>query len=358
MSIVAVVGGGNIGTLMAGEFAARGHAVRMCASDAPRWSGKIEVLKPDGDVLCVGRLERVTSSLSEAIDGADWVFVTYPSSCFAMLAQNLVPLVQAGQRIVVVPGADAEFWFAGVAEKGAELLGLQRVHSIARLGERGRSVYQLGLKPSIQVGSIPSACAGNAAGELSELFAMPVEVLPNYLVETLTPSNPILHTSRLATMFGSWRDGVCYDGNIPFYETWDDASSELMIACDAELQALCRCIEAASGLDLTGVRPLTEHYESPNARAMTDKISHIPAFRGLGSPMKEVAPGKWVPDFSSRYFTADFAVGLRAIADLAEVFAVPHEHIASVLEWYETVGGVMCERVVTKDKDEVLGLYR
>ena len=343
---------------MAGEFAARGHAVRMCASDADRWHGEVEVLGRDGELLCVGRLSSVTSSLSDAVGGADWVFVTHPSSRFSALASELVPLVEAGQKVVVVPGADAEFWFAGVVGKGAELLGLQRVHSIARLKERGRSVYQLGLKPSIQVGSIPSVSVGAVAGKLSDLFAMPVEVLPNYLIETLTPSNPILHTARLATMFRDWREGVFYDGNIPFYETWDDASSELMIACDGELQGLCRAIECVSSLDLAGVRPLTEHYESPDARAMTEKISHIPAFKGLGSPMKEVGPGRWVPDFTSRYFTADFAIGLRAIADLAEVFDVPHESIASVLAWYERASGAVCSQIVDGSVDEVLGIYR
>lgn len=358
MARIAIVGGGNIGTLMAGEFAWRGHEVRMFASDAPSWSSDIEVLDREGAHVCTGSLSLVTADLAAAVDGAEWVFVTHPSSRFAALAEELIPLVGEGVRLVVVPGADAEFYFSSVVARGAELLGLQRVHSIARLKERGHSVYQLGVKPSIQVGSVPAGASADAAGELSSFFDLPVEVLPNYLVETLTPSNPILHTARLATMFAGWREGVTYGRNIPFYETWDDASSALMIACDDELQELCRAIEARSGLDLSDVRPLTVHYESPDARAMTKKISHIPAFQGLGSPMREVADGVWVPDFSSRYFKADFSIGLRAFADLMVLFGVDHPHVESVLGWYERTSGEVTSQVVTGDCASVLEMYR
>ena len=44
------------------------------------------------------------------------------------------------------------------------------------------------------------------------------------------------------------------ESNIPFYEDWDDLSSEMLIACDQELQNLCKSIE---GLNLSSVIPLT-----------------------------------------------------------------------------------------------------
>lgn len=337
---IAIIGGGNIGTLMAGEFAARGHEVRMFTSDAASWSETIEVYGPEGDApLMTGRLALVTNDLKEAVSDADWVWVTHPTSRFQPLSEQLVPLIEAGQRLAVVPGADAEFYFGSCVDKGAELLGLQRVHSIARLRERGRSVYMLGRKPSIQLASIPASAAVVRADEVSELFDLPVEVLPNYLVETLTPSNPILHTTRIASMFADWHEGITYPENILFYESWTLASSELLIACDSELQDLCRTIEHASSLDLTEVRSLRVHYESPTAEAMTAKISGIPAFKGLTSPMKEIAPGQWVPDFSSRYFKADFAYGLKVIRDMASLFGVSAPHIESVWQWYLNTSG-------------------
>lgn len=337
---IAIIGGGNIGTLMAGEFAARGHEVRMFTSDASSWSESIEVFEAGGDApLMTGRLALVTCDLERAVADADWVWVTHPTSRFEPLSKRLLPLIGAGQRLAVVPGSDAEFYFGACVDRGAKLLGLQRVHSIARLRERGRSVYMLGRKPSIQLASIPADAAVEHASEVSELFDLPVEVLPNYLVETLTPSNPILHTSRIASMFSDWHEGVTFPENILFYESWTLESSQLLLDCDAELQELCRAIERESQLDLSEVKSLKIHYESPTAQAMTAKISGIPAFRGLTSPMREVSPGNWVPDFSSRYFKADFSYGLKVIRDMMALFEVPAPHIESVWQWYVKTSG-------------------
>lgn len=356
---IAVIGGGNIGTLMAGEFAAHGHEVRMCASRPETWSQAIDVLGPDGNVLMTGPLALVTDDLARAVDGAELVFVTYPTFLFADLAARLLPLVGAGQALVVVPGADAEFSFAPCTASGAVLLGLQRVHSVARLEERGKSVYMLGRRGELQLASIPARVAADYAPIFEDLFGVPIRVLPNYLVETLTPSNPILHTTRLCSMFSAWEPGVTYPENILFYETWDDASSELLIACDAELQQVCRELEGLLGIDLTEVRSLKLHYESADAPAMTHKISHIPAFKGLTSPMREVAPGAWVPDFSSRYFRADFSYGLKVIRDFAALVGVPTPNIDHVWQWYlDTAMPTEFLEAVPADIEQLKALYQ
>lgn len=357
--VIAIIGAGNIGTLMAGEFAARGHEVRLYSSKAADWSQTIEVYGQQDELVCVGALACVTDDLAEAVQGVDYVWVTYPTSQFAGLAAKLNPLIVAGQKLAVVPGADAEFAFGEVVGRGATLLGLQRVHSVARIKERGRSVYQLGRRTSgLHLASIPAAAAADCAGEVEALFDLPVEVLPNYLVETLTPSNPILHTTRICTMFADWQPGVTYPENILFYERWTQASSELLIACDEELQQVCRVLERACGLDLAGVRSLKLHYESPTAEAMTAKISSIPAFKGLTSPMREEAPGQWVPDFSSRYFKADFAYGLKVIRDIAALVGVSTPNIEHVWQWYlRTSGETECFEGVPTTVEELAALY-
>lgn len=357
--VIAVVGAGNIGTLMAAEFAHRGNEVRLYSSSAAQWSRTIDVYGLEDEFVLSGTLSLVTDDLAAAVEGADYVWITYPTSQFAALAARLVPLVTAGQKVAVVPGADAEFFFGEVTKKGACLLGLQRVHSIARIKGRGKSVYMLGRRTSgLQLASIPAGAATTYAPEVEELFDLPVEALPTYLVETLTPSNPILHTTRIATMFANWQPGVTYPENILFYESWNLASSELLIACDEELQQVCRALEQACGFDLVGVRSLKLHYESPTAEAMTAKISSIPAFRGLTSPMREVAPGQWVPDFSSRYFKADFSYGLKVIRDMAALVGVPTPHIESVWQWYlRTSGDASCFDALPSSVDELAALY-
>ena len=63
----------------------------------------------------------------------------------------------------------------------------------------------------------------------------------------MTPSNPILHTSRLYSLFSEWHKGIIYKSVPLFYEDWDDQSSRLLLACDTEVQDICH---ALYGFDL------------------------------------------------------------------------------------------------------------
>ena len=337
--VITIIGGGNIGTLMAGQFAAKGHDVRIVASDAPRWSDAIDVLDPDGSVISTSRPSLVTNDLGEAMAGTDMVWVTYPTYLLASAAEMLLPFARRGLQIGIAPGNDAEFFFAEHVRKGAVLFGLQRVHNIARLKERGRAVYLLGSRPQLHVAALPSSQTALLAEETQRLFEIPTVALSHYLVETLTPSNPILHPTRIRTMFADWEPGVYYDRNILFYEEWDIASSELMLACDDELQSTCRALERELGIDLAQVISLREYYESPDPQALTRKISSIPAFKGMSSPMKEIEAGRWAPDFDSRYFKADFAYGLKTIVDLAKLVNTPTPNMVETYEWYMQITG-------------------
>ena len=132
-------------------------------------------------------------------------------------------------------------------------------------------------------------------------------------------------------MFKDYHEGMIYPRNFLFYEEWDDASSEMLIACDRELQELCQVMP----MDLSGVESLCDYYESKTVCAMTQKIKGIPAFKGLLSPMKRRAGG-WVPDFENRYFATDFPYGLKIVKDLAEEYGVDTPNIDKVWEWYAT----------------------
>lgn len=356
---VTVIGGGNIGTLLAAEFAAKGHAVTMMTSNASIWHGHVEAYGANDVLLCEGDLACVTSSLDEAVQEADMIWVTYPTFMLEAFAARVLPLLKPNQALGVVPGNDAEFIFGSHVANGGILFGLQRTHSVARLREPGRSVYSLGRRTSgLHVAALPAAKTSEIARVVRDLFDLPVEELPTFLVETLTPSNPILHTTRIYTMFRAWRPGVYYDRNILFYEEWDLLSAECLLTCDAELQRVCRALEFELGVDLGGVRSLKDHYESYDAQALVDKITSISGFKGLTSPMKEVSPGKWVPDFESRYFKADFSYGMKAIKDIARLVDVPIPAIDEIYGWYREISGDTAEfKAVPDTLEDLAALY-
>lgn len=353
---ITVIGGGNIGTLMAAEMAYKGHAVTIYTSKPERWSKEITVLNDHGNVMLTGKLAGITGSLEEAVSEAELIWVAVPAELFVNLGKQLERFIQPGQMVGIVPGSGgAEFAFRGVIERGCTFFGLQRVHSIARLEEYGRSVYMLGRKRKLELGAIPAKAAAELSGMVSAFFDMPCTALPNYLSVTLTPSNPILHTTRLYAMFKDYKPGTVYPRNFLFYEEWTQQASEMLIACDAELQELCKTIP----LDLSAVVSLRKYYESPTPEAMTKKISGIKAFKGLVSPMVQCAGG-WVPDFNSRYFSTDFPYGLKLIKDLAGVFGVATPNIDAVWNWYAEFDPkhAVSAFELKVGKEELVELYR
>lgn len=353
---ITVIGGGNIGTLMAAEMLHKGHEVTICSSRPEAWGKTLHVLDAAGQELFSTDTCQVTDDMERALDGAALVFVTTPAQTFPAMALRMESYMKSGMRVGIIPGSGgAEYAFWGMIRKGCVLFGFQRVHSIARLKEYGRSVSMLGRKEALQIGAIPACEAAAVAPVLEALFDIPCTVLPNYLGVTLTPSNPILHTTRLYNLFRDYRPGRTYPEHYLFYEGWDDASSEMMIACDRELQALCSAIP----LDLKDVRSLQEHYESRTVQAMTEKIRSIAAFKGLRAPMERTAQG-WVPDFTSRYFTADFSYGLKVILEIAQLFGMPVPNMERVWHWYEETGAAEAQDAfrLHMGREEFLALYR
>ncbi len=355
---VTVIGGGNIGTLMGAEIASLGYDVTIYTKQNPdSWEKSIDVFDAADKLLLTGNLKCVTDSMEEALTLADVIFITVPAQLFEKTCCDMLPFIRANQIIGVVPGSGgAEFAFARLIHKGCTLFGLQRVHSIARLKERGKSVYMLGKKSELLAGVIPSSRSEEISDLVSDMLKIPCVALPNYLAVTLTPSNPILHTTRLYSMFKDYSRGDVYSKNFLFYEEWTDRSSEVLFSCDKEVQNLCRAIP----LDLEKVVSLPVYYESDTPKKLTQKIRSIKAFSGLTSPMNEIGDNAWIPDFSSRYFTADFSYGLKIIIDLCELFSVDCPNLKMVWNWYLLKNPLKDSAFfkLSLSKEELLRLYR
>lgn len=171
---------------------------------------------------------KITDNIGAALKDADYVWVTVPAQVFPIIAKKMDPCIKKGQKVGIIPGfGGAEFSFESEI-KGCTFFGMQRVHSIARLKEYGKSVYQLGRKKCLEVGVIPLGDSEEICKDMSSIFDMPCKSLPNCLSVTLTPSNP----SRLYSLFKDWHEGITYPRNILFHEEWNNEASEIMIAFD------------------------------------------------------------------------------------------------------------------------------
>lgn len=332
---IAVIGGGNIGTQFACVCASKGYKVNVFSSKPELYDGILEVVD-EYEKVTVSKLNKVTADIGEAVEGCQIIFVAQPAFMLKSAADKMLPYIKDDMNICVLPGTGgAEFAFRECMKAGATLLGLQRVPTVARLEQYGKRVRCEGLRSELFLASIPSSKAEDLAAFMSGLWGIPCTALPNYLSVTLTPSNPILHTTRLRTLFADYEEGKVYDRNPLFYGEWSDASSELLIACDGELQEMLKIMDK---LDLRDVRSLKLHYESNTVDTMTKKLCSIKSLHNLASPMKKVEGG-WIPDFKSRYFTADFPYGLAIIEELAAVLNFDAPNIKDTMEWYRRVTG-------------------
>ena len=332
---VTVAGGGNIGTLLAAHAADKGHRVTVFSSRPESFSDTLSVISPEGKTVVSGKIAGASNDPAGAFSGAELVLVTLPAFAMESLSEKIEPFANEKMFICLVPGTGGgECAFRRCAEKGAVIFGIQRVPAIARLIEYGRSVCGSGYRGRLTGASLDPSRTEECCALVGGIMDMPCDPLPNYLNITMTPSNPILHTCRLYSMFRDYGEGVTYPRVPLFYEDWDDFTSRLIFRCDSELLATCKGL----GMELSGVRPLQEHYESPTPEAMTRKISSIPAFKGLTTRMLS-KDGGFIPDLGSRYFTADFPYGLSILVQLSELAGTEAPTMRTVLGWYESLTG-------------------
>ncbi|MFR3264576.1 MAG: NAD/NADP octopine/nopaline dehydrogenase family protein [Blautia massiliensis (ex Durand et al. 2017)] len=206
-----------------------------------------------------------------------------PATLMRLNAQKIEPFVKPGLKICIVPGTGGgECAFYGCIKKGATVFGVQRVPSVARLIEYGNTVKAIGYRDEMFVAAIPHKETGECCKIIESIIGVKTTPLPNYLNITLTLRTLffIPRGSEICTEIG--KKGL--STKVPlFYENWNNETSELLIACDTEVQQLCKTLP----FNLSYVKSLCVHYESPTAEAMTKKISGITGFKGLTSPTKK-----------------------------------------------------------------------
>lgn len=212
--------------------------------------------------------------------------------------------------------------------KSQPLFGFQRVPFISRILEYGHKAELKGYKKTLNVAVEQFVDKESIRCTLERLFHIKVNLLGSYYEASLSNSNPLLHTSRLYTMWKDWKPGVFYNTNPGFYSDWTLDASELYLAMDIEFQKLLEIL----GVRKDSIPSVLEYYESSDAVSLTKKIKSIPAFQGIDSPMKLVADG-WVPDFGSRYFREDFPYGLFFIYNLMLKHQIKCPYIAEVYNW-------------------------
>ena len=385
---ITVVGGGNIGTQFAVHSAGKGHEVRMFTSNPGSFSKHLTIINKEGRVTHEGDISFATNDPHAAFHDADLIMITMPPTMMIPLSEIIYDNTDAHTIIGFVPGNGGfELAFRKYIERGNPFFGIDRVPAIARITERGKTVSCSGYKDKLYIAALPAEHTEMCSAIIESIYDIPCVRLPGFMALTLTPSNPILHTARLKTIFKDFGPGVTY-GSLPlFYEEWDDESSELLLACDDEIQDICRALPEFGHEYVVSER---EFYNADTPEEMTRAIcteesllglttpsihAENMAFRGRGldghrssshrnsdvleahasrrSRWREMAfryrkryderrgiPDRradLLPDLHSRYFTADFPYGLSVIKQIGQIAGVSTPNIDGLIEWYDGI---------------------
>ena len=326
---VCICGGGNLGHVVAGVLAARGDCeVSLLTRHPERWQQQLTISTPEEAVL-KGTISHISANPSEVVANADIVLLCLPGFSIREELLHISPFLQSSTAVGTIVSSTGFFFEAlELLPPTTPLFGFQRVPFIARTTEYGHSAALLGYKPMLHIAIEQSTNKELLRRTIEQLFSTPTVLLGNHYEVSLTNSNPILHPSRLYSMWKDWHEGIIYPTQSLFYEEWTNEASELLIAMDCEFFLLLHLLPVSKN----SIPTLLEYYESADAPSLTHKLRSIQAFKGILSPMKKVEEG-FIPDFQSRYFTEDFPYGLRIIQQQARKHHIETPVIDKVLNW-------------------------
>jgi hypothetical protein len=289
-------------------------------------------LETTGAVQAKARPRRVSADPADVLPGSQIVLLVLPAFAHEATLREIAPFLDQGAWVGAIPargGFDyCAAWVLGeLGRPDVRLFGLQTLPWACRIEKYGQGVHVLGVKEAVDAASRPAAEIGAVTPLLERMLGLRIGAAASLLALTLANTGQIIHPGIMYGLFGDW-DGAAFgrEGVPLFYQGLSEQGAETLAGLSDDVQAIRARL--GSMLDLTAVRPLTawlQHcYGSAIADASCLRSAFVTnrAYAGLKAPVREVAPGRLVPDFGARYLAEDVPFGLavsRAIARLAGV---------------------------------------
>jgi hypothetical protein len=345
---ITICGGGNgAQTLM--PIAARnlGCPVDVYAplgDEAERLRAGIEThggLETNGAVRARARPHRISSDPAEVIPGSEVVVLVLPAFAHEATLRQIAPYLERGAWVGAIPARGGFDYCAALVlqEEGREdvaLFGLQTLPWACRIEEYGCQVHVLGVKKAVAAASRPSARIGQIAPLLGQMVGLPIGVAASLLALTLANTGQLIHPGIMYGLFARW-DGTPVDQAPLFYQGFDEEGAKVLEGLSNDVQAIRARLDGR--LDLSAVEPLQDWLLRAYGEAIGDPSTLHRAFvtnaayAGLKAPVREVAPGRFVPDFSSRYLAEDVPFGLAASRAIAGMAGVETPVMDRVIAW-------------------------
>jgi hypothetical protein len=294
-----------------------------------------------GTLQAQARPRRVSADPAEVISGSELVVLVLPAFAHEVTLRQIAPFLDRDAWVGAIPargGFDycAARVLAGLGRPDVRLFGLQTLPWACRIEQYGQVVHVLGVKEAVDAASRPAAEIGAIAPLLERMLGLRIGAAASLLALTLANTGQLIHPGIMYSLFASW-DGAPLDTAPLFYQGLSEEGARVLAGLSDDVQAIRARL--APRLDLAPVRPLADWLRHSYGAAIADPSSLRRAFvsnrayAGLKAPVREVAPGLFVPDFGARYLAEDVPFGLAVSRAIAAMAGVETPTIDRVIAW-------------------------
>ncbi|AXI61237.1 hypothetical protein DLD99_12385 [Pseudomonas kribbensis] len=310
----------------------------------------MQALMPDSSTLSA-RPDQVSTDASVVVADADIVIITVPAHARPQTLKAIAPHLNSSKPVYVgaIPGFCGFDWLAEATlgeRSNVVIWGMKDVPHTAFDLKPGVSVKMGGGKSQLYVAlhDRESAQSRQHLEEiLTTLYGPCVTMLDHYLEITLTPGNPIMHSSVIYGLigpYGQWHRKI-FPQRMCWWTECPELGAYFLERMDQESQELCSVISQRMGIDLSSVKSLKQEIVEAYGEQIRDQSSMLSilrtnqAYNDILAPMIPADDNRagYVIERESRAFNEDVAYGLVLLVEMARRFELKVPYIEEVLQW-------------------------
>ena len=330
---VAVIGAGIGGLYLIAELGLAGFKLRLHDIDEARLSelrarGGVDV---EGPIPGFAAVERTTSDLRSALDGADVIVVVTGANNQAAVAQSAAPLLQTGQVILLIQGNTGG---SLVVRRALDDAGCRARVDVAEMDNYPYSCWRLSatrIRPIVrkrwlQIATFPGDRIGHVFPRLAPLFPEAVAA-PNILYTGFTNANAMLHVANCVANAGRIESGESYK----FYaEGVTPAVARLYEAINAERVA----VGAALGASVPTLADWFDRVYGVREATLVETCRRLTynsdgPYQATGTPKS----------LDHKFITEDVPTGLIPMSEIAAAAGVKTPAIDALIETVRNMTG-------------------
>src|SRR6185312_2778899 len=330
---VAIIGAGIGGIYLAAELGILGCKLRLHDLDDSRLAdirarGGIDVEGKGGGFAAI---ERVTTGLAAAVDGADVIVIVTGGNAQEIVAAALAPLLRDGQLILLIQGNTGG---SLVVRRAFDRVGCRALVDIAEMDNYPYSCWRRGptrIEPIVrkrwlQIATFPGNRIGAVFPRLSPLFPHAVAA-PNAIHTGFTNANAMLHVANCVANAGKIDRGETYK----FYaEGVTPSVARLYVAINAERVA----VAAALGAEVPSLEDWFERTYGVRGADLVETCQLLTSnsdgpYQATGTPKS----------FEHKYIAEDVPVGLMPMQALGAAAGVATPAIDAVVKLAQVMAG-------------------